>query len=526
MTTAFPPVTPPSGPPPGFPPKPPSRMRRPRGVAAAIVLALTLSVSYGIAQILYWQQPEITSPLPWMRVWLLPETEPFKVTRVLLMVGWSVATLLALVLVLSRRAALPSALLTDPPPGPPTAVPAGGNERSRARTVRVCQFGILGALVLPYSWMALDALVEYPLTLLVCLPTTTAALLILHRVQFYRRMPVRLLLIGFGWGVLVGDGFGSVMVTWFQRYAAGYLLDWQHPRDMIRRLYTLLALNTGLFSELGKAVGVAVLLLLFRRHIDNVVSGIVIGAAVGLGANLPETVRYMALIDPGQESTQFWMRQVVGLPAAHVAFTAVVGAGFGAARQLSGRRDRLLVAASGLVAAVGGRFAAASMDTQLGKWKEELFSDNQTLILLLGVPLTMVLTSGLYVVVYMVILRRGLAIQAAELAPALRAEAETGSGTITAPEVELLLSPLRRFLLELRVWRRDGTAGLRLLTRLHQAQLALVCARPSTPELYQLRQRISELKGLPKITDAPNTPSAPSAAPAGPAVPPTQEVLS
>ncbi|GGX23627.1 PrsW family glutamic-type intramembrane protease [Streptomyces chryseus] len=480
MTTAPELLSPPSGPPP--------TPRVPRhGMPTAIGVAVALSVAFAMGQVLYWAQPAITSPLPWMRVFLLPETAPFTLTRRLLYVGWVIAAALGLLLLVMHRRA--------------SATGPGGDVRS----VRACQFGILGALLLPYAVMPLDILAGAPLLLLMCLPTTAVALLCVHHVQLYRRLPARLLLTGFGGGVLIGGGFGTVMIMWFQRYAGGYLLDWERPRDAIRSLYTLLSLHAGTFSELGKAAGVAVLYLLFRRHFDGVVSGAVVGAAVGLGFNLTETVRYMAVIEPGQASTQFWMRQVVGLMAVHVAFTALVGAGFGAARRLPAHRDRLVVVGGGVTAAIGGHFATDATMPRLAAWTENLFSHNQTLDLLLGVPLVTALTSGPFVIAYVVILRLGLREQAVGLAEAVRAEAATGTGAITHPEADLLLLPRRRLLLELRVWRRDGTAGVRHLRRLHQAQLDLAtqhCYRTSpgsdslVPHESVLRDRVLRLKGL------------------------------
>ncbi|MBT2384378.1 PrsW family intramembrane metalloprotease [Streptomyces sp. ISL-11] len=500
MTTAIEWISPPPGPPPA--------PRVPRhGMPAAIAVALTLSAAFAIGQVLFWAQPEIRSPLPWMRIFLLPEPEIFKLTRKLVYAGWGLAALLGLLLLVLRLRA-------------PVATPA-----ARARTVRTCQFGVLGALLLPFVVMPLDTLGSNPLKLLLCLPTTAVALLCVHRAQLFRRMPGWLLMTGFGWGALVGGGFGLVMFTWFQRYGAGYLLDLQHPRDSVRTIYTMVALDAGIVSELGKAAGVAVLFFAFRRHFDGVVSGVVIGAAVGLGFNLTETVRYMAVIEPGQQSAQFWIRQVVGLMAAHVAFTAVVGAGFGAARGLPALRDRLLVVGGGVLAAMGGHFATDAVMPPLGKWKEDLFSHDQTLGLLLGVPLTTATTSGVFVVLYVLILRRGLKAQAAGLARALRTEAEAGTGAVTAGETGLLLDPRRRLLVELRVWRRDGTAGLRHLMRLHQAQLDLATQRwhrasagadSFVPDGRALRTRVLELKGIPPIP----------ADPAGPAFPPAQEVLS
>ncbi|MFF8280862.1 PrsW family glutamic-type intramembrane protease [Streptomyces lateritius] len=482
MTTAHGLLAPPSGPPPA-PPVP-----RP-GVAAAIAVAVALSVAFAMGQVLYWAQPAIASPLPWMRVFLLPESTPFTLTRRLLHVGWVIAAVLGLLLLITYRRT-------------PRTGPGGGGG---GRSLRACQFGILGALLLPYAVMPLDILASAPLVLLMCLPTTALALLCVHRVQLYRRLPAWLLLTGFGWGVLIGGGFGTVMIVWFQRYAGGYLLDWEHPRDAIRSLYTLLSLNAGTFSEMGKAAGVAILYLLFRRHFDGVVSGAVVGAAVGLGFNLTETVRFMAEIDPGQATTQFWMRQVIGLMAVHVAFTAVVGAGFGAARGLSARKDRLLVVGGGVTAAIGGHFVTDATMPRLAAWTENLFSHNQTLDLLLGVPLVTAVTSGPFVLAYVVILRRGLREQAVGLAEALREEAAAGTGAVTQPEAEVLLAPRRRLRLELRVWRRDGVAGLRHLSRLHQAQLDLATqhwhrtspgADPFVSHEAPLRARVRELKGL------------------------------
>lgn len=480
MTTAPESLAPPSGPPPA------ARVTKRDGMPAAIAVAAALSVAFTVAHALYWAQPPVASPLPWLRVWLLPETAPFTWTRRLLHGGWGIAAVLGLLLLVTHRRA------------------SRTSHGVRAGSARACQYGILGALLLPYAVMPLDILSSAPHILLLCLPTTVAALLCVHGVQLYRRLPVWLLLTGFGWGVLIGGGFGTVMIVWFQRYAAGYLLDWQHPRDAIRSIYTLLSLNAGVFSEAGKAAGVAILYLLFRRHFDGVVSGAAAGAAVGLGFNLTETVRYMTAIDPGQAATQFWMRQGVGLMAVHVAFTALVGAGFGAARKLPARKDRLTVIGAGAIAAVGGHFVTDATMPGLARWTENVFSPHQTLDLLLGVPLVTAVTSGPFVVAAALLLRRGLREQAVDLSEALRREAAAGTGAVTPPEADLLLAPRRRLLLGLRVWRRDGAAGLRHLTRLHQAQLELATqhrhrteagADTDVPPQAPLRARVRALKG-------------------------------
>ncbi|KUO16009.1 hypothetical protein AQJ91_37905 [Streptomyces dysideae] len=479
-------------------------------MASAIAVVLTLSVAYAVGQILYWTAPDIVSPSPWVKIWLLPEPTPFKVTRVLLVVGWCVATLLALALLLTRRRATAATAAPTGDTGSEQAEPmARFDATARPRlTLRACQFGILGALVLPFAVMPLAALGSNLPQLLLCLPTTGAALFLVHRAQLYRRMPGWLLLAGFGWGVLIGGGFGLVMITWFQRYGAGYFLDFQRPRDSIREIYTLFCLNGAVVAEFGKAAGIAVLFLLFRRHIDGVVSGVVVGAAVGLGHNLTETVHYLGFVNPEHHPAQFWDRQVVGLMAAHVAFSALAGAGFGAARWLPERRDRWVAVGGGLLAAVGGHFETDVVLMRLDQSRGEWFSHNETLSLLLGIPLMTVITSGVFVALYVLILRRGLRAQAAGLARALHAEAASGpsgGAAVTGPEVALLLSPARRLLLEMRVWRRDGTAGLRHLVRFQQAQLDLATQRwhrervgadSFIPDEQQLREKVIDLKGL------------------------------
>ncbi|MEU6347931.1 PrsW family glutamic-type intramembrane protease [Streptomyces sp. NPDC047072] len=482
------------------PSRPPARVPR-HGLPSAIVVALGLSVAFGVGQVLYWCEPGITSPTSLMTVWLKPLAGVFVLTRTLLLVGWGVAAVLALLLLRHR---------STPP------VDAG--------TVRGHQYGILAALLLPFTTMALHLLGRSLPTLLLCLPTTAAALFLLHRAQLFRRMPGRLLLTAFGAGALVAGGFGVTMIVWSWWYLPGYLLDWSRPRDTARLFFSVGSLDSALVTELGKAAVVAILYLLCRRHIDGVVSGVILGAAVGLGFNLTETVSYMSDYPgalgsngpPAQPSVEFWTRQVVGLMAVHVAFTALVGAGFGAARRLPDRRDRAQVVTAGVLAALGGHFETDIVLGQLAKERDTWFSGGDTLGLLLGVPLMTAVTSGVFVALYALILRRGLRAQERGLRRTLREEADSGAGAVTGPEIPLLLSPRRRLLLELRVWRRDGVAGVRLLTRLHQAQLDLATQRlyrdgPGAdilvPPEQPLRDRVLALKGAPMASDRTTLPA-------------------
>ncbi|MCX4701142.1 PrsW family glutamic-type intramembrane protease [Streptomyces sp. NBC_01373] len=486
------------------PPRPPARVPR-HGLPTAIVVALVMSAAYGIAQILFWATPDVTSPTSLMVLWLKPLPGVFEATRILLLVGWGLAAVLGLSLALRRGA----------PPADPEA---------HARTVRAHQYGILAALTLPYTTMAFHVLFRSLPLLLLCLPTTAAALLLVHRLQLFRRLPGRLLLAAFGSGALIAAGYGLTMNVWAWWYAPGYLLDWSTPRDTVRALFAVGCFNSALFTELGKAAVVAALYFLCRRHFDGVVSGVVLGAAVGLGFNLTETVAYMsdypgALGSAGPEAqppVEFWTRQVVGLMAVHVAFTALVGAGFGAARRLRERRDRALVVGAGVLAAVGGHFWTDIALGQLAKQRDDWFSDSDVVGLLVGVPLMTALTSGVFVVLYVLVLRQGLRAQRLGLTHALHAEAAEGGGAVTEPEIGLLLSPRRRLLLELRVWRRDGVAGVRHLMRLQQAQLDLATQRMHrdhsgadifVPDERPLRDHVLELKGAPMAPEPPALPA-------------------
>ncbi|MBM7167646.1 PrsW family intramembrane metalloprotease [Streptomyces sp. G44] len=483
----------------------------------AIAVALVLTGMYVAAQLISWTAPEPTSRSAFLKVFLLPEPTPFRVTRVLLPIGWGVAALLGLMLLLTRSGATPTAQHTS---GTREARHTSGTPEARRatgmrseQTARACQWGILGALLLPFAIMPLAGMGgDVPQSLL-CLSFTLSALLLMHRVQLYRRMPGWLLLAGFGWGALIGGGFGLVTITCMQRSVPGYFMSgsWEHPLDGFRELYTLFPLGTAVMTECGKAAGVLVLFLLVRRHIDGVVSGTVLGAAVGLGFNLTETVHHLGLVNSAHHYSQLWDRQVVGLLAAHATFTALAGAGIGAARWLPVRRDRMLTVGGGLMAAIGAHFGTDVILMRLDGHRARWYSD-ETVGLLVGIPVMTVLTSGGYVALCVLILRRGLKAQAAGVAHALRAEAASGRGTVTGPEIDLLLRPRRRLLLELRVWRRDGIAGLRHLVRFQQAQLDLATQRwhrrrpgadSCIPSAEHLRALVAELKGMPTSEPSP-----------------------
>src|SRR5258708_24381832 len=109
-----------------------------------------------------------------------------------------------------------------------------------------------------------------------------------------------------------------------------------------------------------------------RDDFDDVVDGIVYGAAVGLGFNFLESVAYMtniySIFNPegiGWEAAgiQWYARQVLGLFFGHATYTAFIRAGLGVARQLPHLRQKALAILSGFLIAIAEDFACAASPT-------------------------------------------------------------------------------------------------------------------------------------------------------------------
>ncbi|OLB73325.1 MAG: hypothetical protein AUI14_26605 [Actinobacteria bacterium 13_2_20CM_2_71_6] len=336
---------------------------------------------------------------------------------------------------------------------------------------------MIAVLLLPYAIFPLTVIGQHLGVLLICLPSTAFGLWAVHRMQRYRRMPAWLPLAVFGWGAVFAAGFGATMNIWYLDYAPRYLFD---AADRLRMLHTVnfgLALDAGVFEELGKAAGIAIVYLLWRRHIDGVVSGVVLGAAVGLGFNLVESIEYIGDASGGVAYFQYFMRQSLGLMAAHTAFSAVVGAGFGVARQLAEPKLRRIAIACGLFAGISGHFASDVVFPWFGRVSHDWFHADPAMGTVILPPLALAVMQGPLVGMCLLLLRRGLRTQADGLATELRAEARAGFGVVTEAEIPVLLRPARRFWLRVVMLRRYGLAGFRALGRLHQAQLDLAAHR-------------------------------------------------
>lgn len=428
-------------------------VRRDGRSRAVLIVAALMSLAYGIQALIDLARPEIDGQHQ-RAIGLLDPNLPngIEVTFWCYLLSLGLAVFVGLV----GRAQVNAA--TDP--------------AQWERRLRSTYLLAAAVLVTPFAMYPLSLLGGHLDYAMVCVPSTAFALWVVHHLQRYRRIPVRMLLAAFGWGALFGTGFGGSMNLWLADYYGNYAKP-SSSFDAFRGLIRWLTVSAGTFEELGKGAGVAILYLLYRRYFDNVVSGIVVGAAVGLGFNLVETVEYLAAGDGLVSAQQYWARQSLGLFTAHLAFTAVIGAAFGVARQSRSPGEARRVIACGFVLAMACHFANDALIEFYGHVKENWFSPSTSMDVFLLEPALFVVLDGALVVLYLLLVRAGLKQQHAGLAVELPAEARTGSGAVTDDEIGVLLRPEQRFYLKMQALFRDGLIGYRALGRLFAAQLDL-----------------------------------------------------
>ncbi|SQG63769.1 hypothetical membrane protein [Corynebacterium renale] len=147
-------------------------------------------------------------------------------------------------------------------------------------------------------------------------------------------------------------GGGTTMIFVFASTPAINLVDTLLPEAVI------FSFGGAYPEEIGKAVGILVILLSFRQ-LNRPWHGLAVGMSVGLGFEVFENIQYGlfgALMDPNSDLigvAQMWGARVVAGPLLHVAFCALSGWGIGLALYKAdwSAWKRLGVAAAGLGAA-------------------------------------------------------------------------------------------------------------------------------------------------------------------------------
>jgi RsiW-degrading membrane proteinase PrsW (M82 family) len=306
-----------------------------------------------------------------------------------------------------------------------------------------------------------------------CLPTTAFGLLVVRRLDRNEKEPWLLVLVATASGAIVSTS----LVVW-----AETLWDLFFTANLVPgpAADASTAYSAGIFEELAKGVAVLLLYLVMRDEFDDVVDGIVYGAAVGFGFNFMESIGYMthlyAVLAPegaGPQAAigQWYWRQVVGLFFGHATYTALIGAGIGIARQLPRLRQRVLVIASGFLVAIAAHFA---WDAWQALILAGVTSALAQILLLHARYLFMV---GPFLAVLLVLLAMGLQIEGSALTRHLQEEAASGLGGVTREEVPVLMSPRRRFRARMAALASGGPGAYLRLSRLQTAQLNLAMER-------------------------------------------------
>jgi RsiW-degrading membrane proteinase PrsW (M82 family) len=306
---------------------------------------------------------------------------------------------------------------------------------------------------------------------LACLPTTAFGLWVVRRIDRNEKEPWRLVLVAAAWGAVVATSLVIWAESLWQLIAIRTLVPGPG-------LDVSTAFSAGILEELAKGSAVVLLFLVMRNEFDDVVDGIVYGAAVGLGFNFMESVSYMtnlyAIFQPegvGNYAAgfQWYARQVLGLFFGHATYTAFVGAGIGIARQLPDVRRKSIAIAAGFLVAIAAHF---SWDAWL-----TLFPIEKTAIGILEIHLRTLVMTGPFTAAVIALLLLGLHIESQALGDQFRKEAARGSGAIMPEEVSILMSPWQRFRQRMRALGRGGLRAYFLLARLQTAQIDLAMER-------------------------------------------------
>jgi RsiW-degrading membrane proteinase PrsW (M82 family) len=332
---------------------------------------------------------------------------------------------------------------------------------------------------------------------LACLPTTAFGLFVVRRLDRNEKEPWRLVLVAFAWGAIVATS----MVIWGESLWGTVA---EHTLVPGPGLDASNAFSAGLLEELAKGIAVLLLFLVMRNEFDDVVDGIVYGAAVGLGFNFMESIAYMtnlySIFSPEgaggyAAGFQWYARQVLGLFFGHATYTALIGAGIGIARQLPGRRQKVIAIASGFLVAIAAHF---SWDAWLA-----FFPIEGSVLGLVEIHLRTLIMTGPFTAAVIALLLSGIQIEARALTEQFRKEAAEGSGAILPPEVDVLISPRRRLLERFRALGKGGLRAYLGVSRLQTAQLDLAMERwhrerneiedPLEAE-HELRRRVIELR--------------------------------
>lgn len=306
---------------------------------------------------------------------------------------------------------------------------------------------------------------------LACLPTTVFGVLVLRALDRNETEPWRLVLLAVAWGAVVATS----LVIWAEGLWQAVAIRTLVPGP---GLDVSTAFSAGILEELAKGSAVVLLFLVVRNEFDDVVDGIIYGAAVGLGFNFMESISYMtnlyAILSPegvGGEAAgfQWYARQGLGLFFGHATYTAFVGAGIGIARQLPDVRKKVIAVAAGFIVAIAGHF---SWDAWLGA-----FPVDKSSFAIVEIHMRTLVINGPFTAAVLALLFAGVYMEGRALAGQFRKEAALGGGAILPEEVAILTNAWQRFQQRVRAAARGGLRAYLLVARLQSGQIDLAMQR-------------------------------------------------
>ena len=185
------------------------------------------------------------------------------------------------------------------------------------------------------------------LSLLAGIVPTVIYVLLIYWIDRYEKEPLPLLIATFVWGAIPAIVLALILEDIFGAPLAGLSLE---NAEVLSA-----SLVAPVVEEIVKALALLGLLLIFRSEIDDVLDGIVYGAAIGLGFGMTENVFYfMSSFEEGGWAQ--WL-VTVGIRSLlfglmHAFYTGIVGAGLGYTRLAAGKRRRWWIPLAALGAAM------------------------------------------------------------------------------------------------------------------------------------------------------------------------------
>lgn len=159
-------------------------------------------------------------------------------------------------------------------------------------------------------------------------------------VDRYEKEPLEMLMISFVWGATVAVFFSYLVNSAVYRAAGEWLT---------------VVVSAPVVEEVSKGLALLVLYWWKKDEFDNVLDGIVYAAMVGLGFAMVENFLYYgrSYVDEGVAgSMNSFVLRGIGSPFAHPLFTGMIGIGLGLARQYHRSSVKLVLAITGLLAAI------------------------------------------------------------------------------------------------------------------------------------------------------------------------------